>query len=179
MKKLAAFLIVAVCSLWATSAFAQYSALGEDGESYGPTVGVTALGLFGDDAAGDSTSEFLVGIDLGGINDFIAWNVFWATGEEANAFGGSANYIVANNFEDCGGCGGNGAWWFGPGLSLISVSDAFAGDGETATGADFDALGLNLGVGYVMDDWSLDLRTHYFWDEEVFGVQASVNYNIQ
>ena len=59
------------------------------------------------------------------------------------------------------------------------MSDAFAGDGEGAAGTDFDSFGLNLGLGYVMDDWSLDLRTHYFFDEEVLGIQGSVNYNIQ
>jgi hypothetical protein len=175
MKKLTAVLLVVVGMLWATSAFAgSYASLGEDGDMV--YIGVGGIMLSGDDATGASQDEFLPTVNISGVCDTWAWQAFYAFGDDASAFGGNVDYILASNFDECATCPAEeGMWWFGIGPSVVSYSDLFQ-DAAGANGVDETEIGANLGLGWVWEDWSLQLYAHYLATNGTLGLQASINY---
>ena len=175
MKKLMAVLLAAVTLLWCTAAFAgSYASLGED-ESL-VFAGVGGIFLSGSDATGADQDEFLPTVNISGVCDTWAWQAFYAFGDDASAFGGNVNYILASNFDECATCPAEeGIWWFGAGPSIIVYEDLFQ-DAAGANGVDDTEFGANLGLGWLKDNWSFQLYGHYFWDSETFGIQGSLNY---
>lgn len=174
MRKAIALLLVAVGVLWAGSAFAGYSALGEDQSNV--YVGVGGIYLRGDNAAGDADSDFLPTVNVSGLADTWAWQAFYAFGDPASAFGGSIDYIVATNFDECAECPEDeGTWWFGVGPTFISYQSMFE-NGAGANGVDCNCLGANIGFGYMWDNWNLQLYAHYLLEEEIIALQGSLNY---
>lgn len=175
MKKAIAALLLAVGVFSATSAWAGYSALGEDQSNV--FVGAGGIYLRGDNAAGAESSEFLPTVNVSGLADTWAWQAFYAFGDPATAFGGSVDYILASNFDECAECPDDsaGAWWFGVGPTVISYQDLFT-DAQGANGMDCTCYGANLGFGWIWDSWNFQLYAHYLVSEEVLGLQASVNY---
>lgn len=173
MKKAMALLLAAVCMLWASSAFAGYSALGDDQKNV--FVGVGGLYLSGDDAAGDGQTEFIPTVNISGLADSWAWQAFYAFGDPATAFGGTLDYILASNFDECAECPEDGVWWFGVGPTFISYKNLFE-DAAGANGIDCNCLGVNLGFGWLWDSWNFQLYAHYLFSEEVIALQANLNY---
>jgi hypothetical protein len=115
MKRLTAVLVVGVALLWSTAAFAQYAAL-EEAPYMGPYAGVGGLVVSGDDGSGGNGSSFLATVNLAGLTDYLAWQAFYGMdNEEATAWGGSLDYILASNFDECFACPAPGMWWFGAG----------------------------------------------------------------
>lgn len=172
-KVCVALLLAAATTLWAGSAFAAYSALGEDQSSV--FVGLGGIYLSGDDAAGNGQSEFIPTVNVSGIADSWAWQAFYAFGDPATAFGGSVDYILASNFDECAECPEDGVWWFGVGPTFISYDSLFE-DAAGANGVNGDAFGANLGFGWIWDSWNFQLYAHYLLSEEIWALQASLNY---
>jgi hypothetical protein len=160
---------------WATSAFAgSYASLGEEGSDV--FVGVGGLYLSGDDATGASQTEFLPTVNISGVCDTWAWQAFYAFGDTASAFGGSVDYILASNFDECATCPAEeGVWWFGIGPTVINYDTLFE-DAAGANSVSDTEFGGNLGLGWVWDQWALQLYGHYLVDSGTFGLQASINY---
>jgi hypothetical protein len=173
MRKLTMVLILAVSVFWGTAAFAQYSAL-EDFPGTGPSVGLGGIALSG---GGDTVdgSEFIPTISLTGMTEYVVWQAFYGLGSDASVFGGSVDYIFADNFDECASCPVDSVWWFGGGASLISYSDLFV-EGTTA-GIDDTEVGVNLGGGVRWDEWGFDLYVHYFPSNEIVGVQGQLLYS--
>jgi hypothetical protein len=175
MRKLTMVLVLAVAVFWANAAFAQsYSALDDSGYA-GPYIGVGGIAITGDDSAGGSASEFLPTVSISGMSDYVVWQAFYGFGDTASAFGGSVDYVLASNFDECATCPDDSLYWFGAGASLISYTDLFA-DG-TVAGLDDTELGANLGGGLRWDQWGLDVYLHYFPSSASFGVQGALLYN--
>lgn len=176
MHRLIAFVLVAVMVAWGTAAFAaEYSAL--DGTSWqGPNVGVGGLFLSGDSASGDSDSEFIPTVNVSGLTDYIAWQAFYGFGD-ATIFGGSVDYVFANNWDECATCPTTSTWWFGAGATLVNYTDLFAGTGTAAAGLDDTEIGGNIGGGWRSGEWGVDLYLHYLPSNSIFGVQGAVTYS--
>jgi hypothetical protein len=178
MKKLAIVMLVGMMALWATMAFAQdYAALGGD-DSYGPYLGLGGLYIMGDDNANpaNSTSEFLPTVNLTGLNDMLAWQVFYGFGAESTVWGGNVDYILANNFDKCFTCPDMGKWWFGIGPTFMDVSDLYYDSGNTSAALSDTMIGANLGFGYLYGNWHLNLYAHYMDGQMAF--QGMVMYNL-
>ncbi len=175
MHRLIAFVLVAVMVAWGTGAFAaEYSAL--DGSAWdGPNVGVGGLYLSGDGPSGDSDSEFLPTINVSGLSDYIAWQAFYGFGSDASVFGGSVDYIFADNRDECATCPTDGMWWLGAGATLVSYSDLFVAG--TTAGLDETEIGANLGGGWRSGDWGVDLYVHYLPSNSILGFQGAVTYS--
>jgi hypothetical protein len=174
MKKAFAALLLVAGILCTNSAWADYSALGDGSDI---AIGAGGIYLRGDDATGASQSEFLPTVNISGLADSWAWQAFYAFGDPATAFGGTVDYIVATNWGECAECPDDcGTWWFGVGPTVISYTDLFS-DAAGANGMDCTCYGANLGFGWMCDSWNFQLYAHYLVNEEVMGVQASVNYN--
>jgi hypothetical protein len=173
MRKLTMLAVLLGALLWCQAAFAQYSAL-EDHPGSDVSVGLGGIALSG---GGDTVdgSEFVPTISLTGITDMVVWQAFYGFGD-ASVFGGSLDYILASNFDECAECPEDNLWWFGGGLSLISYTDLFA-DGTAVAGIDDTEVGVNLGGGTRWDDWGLDVYLHYFPSNEILGVQGQLLYN--
>jgi hypothetical protein len=157
---------------WSSAAFAQsYSAL--DGSAWeGPNVGVGGIYLSGDD------TEFLPTVSVSGVTDYLAWQAFYGFGSDSSIFGGSLDYIFANNWDDCESCPETSVWWVGAGATIVSYSDLFlTGTGEAATGLDDTEIGANLGLGWTSGEWGLNLYLHYLPSNEIVGVQGGLTYN--
>jgi len=179
MKRLMAVLVVGVALLWTSAAFAQYSAL-EDAPTYGPWIGAGGLLISGNNAAGDGDSEFIPTVNIGGMTDYLAWQGFYGFGADSTVIGGSVDYIVANNFDECFSCvdGMPGMWWFGVGGTLMDVSDLYYDDGDSTAAMDDTLYGPNLGFGYTWDAWMFNLYAHYLMgDEDQMAFQATIMYN--
>jgi hypothetical protein len=175
MKGFVGALAVVLALCWSTAAMASgYAALGDNNDL---AVGFGGLYLSGDNATGDNSSEFLPTVNISGIADTWAWQAFYAFGDPATAFGGSVDYILASNFDECAECpdDNNGTWWFGIGPSAIHYESLFE-DAAGAGGVGCSCFGGNLGFGWIMDNWNLQLYAHYLIEEEVLGFQASANY---
>jgi hypothetical protein len=170
MRKLTMLAVLLGALLWCQAAFAQYSAL-EDRPGSDVSVGVGAIAL-----SGDGGSDFVPTISLTGITDMVVWQAFYGLGSDASVFGGSVDYIFADNFDECTTCGeSNNTWWFGGGLSLVSYSDLFAD--AAGVGIDGTDVGVNLGGGARWDDWGLDLYVHYLPSNQITGIQGQLLYN--
>jgi hypothetical protein len=172
MRKLTMLTVILGALLWSQAAFA-YSAL-EDHPGAGVSVGLGGIALSG---GGDTVdgSEFVPTISLTGIAEEVVWQVFYGLGSDSSVFGGSLDWILADNFDECAMCPEDQMWWFGAGLSLISYSDLFV-EGTTAGISDTEA-GVNLGGGFRWDEnWGLDLYLHYFPSNEILGVQGALVY---
>ncbi len=179
MKKLMAVLLLVVVTLWGAAAFAEeYSAL-EDQPLFGPYAGIGGLVIAGDNNATspDGDSEFMGTLVVSGLTEYVAWQGFYAMGQDASAFGASADYIFANNFDECYTCPDQSLWWFGVGPTIIDVTDLYVD--EQVTGAEWDDtwFGGNLGFGYIMGPWQLQLWAHYLQEEQMM-VQGQILYNI-
>jgi hypothetical protein len=175
MKKLMAVVVVAVCAMWSTAAFADYASLGEDGQ-LGPYIGIGGIMLSGDDATGASGSEFLPTVNISGVNDMWWWQAFYGFDSDTSVFGGTLDYIVADNFDECDTCEGEeGLWWFGVGATFASYSDLFE-DATGAVGVTDTDFGPNLGLGWAWDEWSFQVMGHYLMANQVLGGQVSINY---
>jgi hypothetical protein len=168
-------MLVMVSVIWASSAFAQYSVL-EDEVSYGPWVGAGGILVFGEDGVGDDQSEFIPAISISGLNKYVAWQAFYGMGEDSTAFGGTLDYVLWSNMEDCIDCDGKGIWWFGAGVTLMDVDDLYVDDTNAGTAVNDTLWGGNLGFGYMWGDWMLSLYGHYLTEDQL-AVQAQVNYN--
>ena len=178
MKRLIAVLVMGAILLWATTALAQYSAL-EDDPVYGPYVGIGGLVIFGDNGSAESDSEFLATLNLGGLTDYLAYQIFYGMGEESTAWGGSIDYILASNFDECFTCPEEGKWWFGVGGTFVDIDDLYYDENDASAALADTFYGPNLGFGYMWGDWTLNLFGHYMInDEDQFGLQGSVMYNI-
>jgi hypothetical protein len=177
MKKLMAVLLLGAVMLWGTAAFAQYSAL-EDQPLAGPYIGLGGVVIAGDNnaASPDSDSEFMGSVVISGLTEYLAWQAFYAMGQDATAIGASADYILFSNFDQCYTCPNQGLWWFGVGATVVDVSDLYVD--ETVTGSEWDEtwFGGNVGFGYIMGPWQLQLWAHYLQEEQMM-FQGQVLYN--
>lgn len=153
------FLLHVVLAQYAAAA--EYAALkGKD--SY---VGGVLLFLNGDDAGGACAREFLPGICVSGLQDRWSWQAFLTTdlGADAMLLGGSADLILAHNFDDYDSENCEFAvWWLGAGASLLAYDDMYS-DGQ-GVAVDGEELGLNVGMGYHWDELAFDMYVHYFPD---------------
>ena len=175
MKKLTAILFFTVTVLWASSAFAQYSAL-DDQNEFGPAVGLGGLILSGDDTAGGNQSDFVPTLNISGLSDWLAYQVYFGLDSDVDVWGFDLDYILADNFDECAPCAGaGGSWWFGAGPSYIDYSNLFNDSGSGISGS---GIGANLGFGYIWDQWSFNIYADYFFDESAFGLMGSINYAI-
>jgi len=173
MRKLTMLAVVLGALLWCQAAFAQYSAL-EDTPGDGVSVGIGGIALSGGGGTTDG-SEFVPTISLTGISDMVVWQAFYGMGSDASVFGGSVDYILADNFDECATCPQDSIWWFGGGLSLVSYSSLFAD--ANGAGLDDTEVGVNLGGGARWDDWGLDLYVHYLPSNQITGIQGQLLYN--
>ncbi len=174
MKKLTAILFFVVTVMWASSAFAQYSAL-DDQNEYGPAVGFGGLILSGNDSAGNSQNDFVPTINLSGLSDWLAYQLYFGLDSDVDVWGIDMDYILADNFDECAPCAGEGgSWWFGAGLSYMDYGDIFNDNGAGISG---DGFGPNLAFGYIWDEWSFNLYARYFMDEEALGLMGTINYS--
>lgn len=180
MKRLMAVMVLGVALLWASAAFAQYSAL-EDAPNYGPWIGAGGMLISGNNGSGDSDSEFVPTVNIGGMTDYLAWQGFYGFGEESTVWGGSVDYIVASNFDECYTCPTDmlGTWWFGVGGTFMDVQDLYFDDADSTAAFDDTYFGPNLGFGYSWDAWMFNLYAHYLLgdDEDQLAFQAAIMYN--
>jgi len=178
MKRLTAVLVIGVVLLWSTGAFAQYAAL-EDSPWAGPWVGVGGLVISGDDGSGNSNDAFVGTVNIAGLTDYLAWQAFYGMdGEEATVWGGSVDYIVASNFDECFTCPDMGVWWFGVGGTLMDATDLYYDENDANAALSETYYGPNLGFGYAWGDWMLNLYGHYLMaDEDSIAFQGMVMYN--
>lgn len=180
MKRLTAVLVVGVALFWSTAAFAQYAAL-EDSPFMGPYAGVGGLVVSGDDGSGGNGSAFLATVNLAGLTDYLAWQAFYGMdNEEATAWGGSLDYIVASNFDECFSCPAPGMWWFGVGGTLLDATDLYFDNNDANAAISDTFFGPNLGFGYIWGDWMLNIYGHYLLggDEDQLAFQGDILYNI-
>ena len=185
MKKLTAILMLVIALLWAGAAFAQeYSALGDTTDSVlgGPAeigfwAGGGGLYLSGDNGAGNGDSAFIPTVNIGGLTDFVAWQAFYGLGSDTTIWGGTLDYIVADNKKDCIISPTLGKWWFGVGATYMDASDLYF-DSNDATAALSDSFfGGNLGFGYLWDKWSLNVYAHYLNDNQL-AFQGALMYDV-
>ena len=176
MKKLVIAMMAGVVLLWATMAFAQDYAALDDSQTYGPYLGLGGLLIIGDDNAGNSSSEFLPTVNLAGLTDSLAYQVFYGFGQDATVWGGNLDYILADNFDKCFTCPDMGKWWFGIGPTYMDVSDLFTDAADTTAALSDTFFGGNLGFGYIYDKWHLSLYAHYL-DGEI-ALQGMVMYDL-
>lgn len=180
MKRLMAVLVVGVALLWVNTAFAQYSAL-EDAPAYGPYIGAGGLLISGNSGTGDSDSEFIPTVNIAGVTDYLAWQAFYGFGADSTVWGGSVDYIVANNFDECFSCTDEmlGTWWFGVGGTFMDAQDLYSDSADSAAAISDTFFGPNIGFGYAWDAWALDLYAHYLLggDEDQIALQAMIMYN--
>jgi hypothetical protein len=178
MKKLAALMVCALVLAWASMASAQtYGAL-DDSTTMGPYLGVGGLMMTGTNGSGDNDSEFLPTVNLSGITDYVAWQAFYGMGSNSHVIGGSADYILASNFDECFTCPALGKWWFGVGGTVMSTSKLFFSDTDASAALDETLFGGNLGFGYIWDRWSLNLYGHVMTDSQL-AIQGSVLYDLK
>jgi hypothetical protein len=170
-------LVVLFSMLGGQSALAAgYAALGPDsGGSW--SAGVGGLFLSGSGPGGGHQTDVIPTVNISGLCEAWAWQVFYAFGSGANCIGGNADYILADNFDACATCPqGDGTWWFGAGATVMQLQDVF----ESAAGKiDNVDYGPNLGFGYAWNRWSLQLYAHYMVNDQVLAAQANVNYNFK
>lgn len=177
MKNLAAVILGVMVLAWASMASAQaYSAL-EDSPYAGPYVGVGGLLMSGDNAAGDNDSEFIPTINISGLTDFLAWQAFYGMGQDSTVMGGSLDYIVANNFDQCFTCPDMGAWWFGVGGTIMDTNDLYFSENDSTAAFGDTLFGANLGFGYIWDRWAFNLYAHYMTESQL-GIQGSIMYDV-
>ena len=142
-------------------AAAEYAALkGKD--SY---LGGVLLFLNGENADGACAREFLPGICVTGLKDRFSWQAFWVTdlGADSMLVGGSADLILAHNFDDYDNKSCEfAAWWLGAGASVVAY-DGMYSDGDGAA-VDGEEIGLNVGMGYHWDELAFSMYAHYFPD---------------
>ncbi len=174
MRKLTMLAVVLGALLWCQTAFAQYSAL-EDHPGSGVSVTLGGIALSGGGGTTDG-SEFVPTIGLSGLAEDIVWQIFYGMGSDSSLFGGSVDWILADNFDECASCPEDSLWWFGAGLSLISYTDLFV-DG-TIAGIDDTEAGVNMGGGFRWsENWGVDLYVHYFPSNEILGFQGQLLYS--
>ena len=143
---------------------ATYAALEGRDVYLGPVV----LVFTGDDAAGDSESEFLPGLTVGGWAESCAWQVLCAggVGEDALMLGGALDFYLVDNFDELACEPGQVCtsteqpWWIGAGPTLVIYRDMFEGDGDP--GVDGEELGLNAGAGLHWKQGVGTILIHYF-----------------
>lgn len=178
MKRLAIAMMAGVVMLWATMAFAQDYAALDDSQTFGPYVGVGGLFIIGDDAANppNSTTEFLPTVNLTGLTDSLAYQVFYGFGQDSTVWGGNLDYIFADNFDKCFTCPDQGVWWFGVGPTYMSFSDVFTDEADTTAALSDNFLGANVGFGYIWDKWHLNLYAH--WMDSEIALQGMVMYDV-
>jgi hypothetical protein len=176
MRKLMAVIVLGVAVLWASSAWAQYSALG-DMPDYGPWLGVGGIIISGDNGAGDSDDTILPTVNLTGITEYLAWQVFYGFNSDTSVIGGNVDYIVANNFDECFTCPGQGMWWFGIGPSFIDATDLYFDENDPSAAIDDSYFGGNLGFGYMWEDWAINLYAHIFEDQYAFQGMILYSFN--
>jgi hypothetical protein len=176
MKIVAAAVIGSVLMLWAGIASAQdYSAL-DEGAYYGPYIGVGGLMMTGDNGLGDNDSEFIPTVNLSGVTDYLAYQLFYGFGSDSSVLGGSLDYVIANNFDECSTCPDMGMWWFGAGVTAMDVTDLYAGT-DTNAGIDDTLFGGNLGFGYMWDRWAFNIYAHLMTESQI-GLQAAILYDV-
>jgi hypothetical protein len=177
MKKLAAVMVCVLVLAWASLASAQtYSAL-DDMTSMGPYIGIGGLMMTGNNGAGDNDSAFLPTVNISGITDYVAWQAFYGMSADSHVFGGSVDYILASNFDDCFTCPELGKWWFGVGGTAMSTSALYFDDTDASAAIDKTLFGGNLGFGYIWDRWMLNLYGHVLTDSQ-YGIQAAIMYDV-
>jgi len=164
-----------VLTLWSSAAFAQYAAL-EGDSRVGPWLGLGGIYFNGDDTAGNSDSDVLPTINFAGVTEYLAWQLFYGMNDDSSALGGSLDYILADNFEDCM-YPDDGIWWFGAGVSVASVSDLYFDNANPGNAVDEVLFGGNLGLGYAWDQWALQFYGHLFTDSH-FAFQGMVLYSL-
>lgn len=174
MRTLAAIFICGAIVLWSGMAWAQYSALGNDKNEFGPWIGAGGMYITGDNGNGESDSEFVPTVNISGVCDYIAWQAFYGFGTDSTIWGGNVDYVLANNFDKCFTCPDIGTWWFGAGASLIDVNDLYTSDTDATAALSDTLFGGNVGFGYIWNDWSVNVYAHVF--DSQFAVQGSVNY---
>jgi len=178
MKKLAAVMVCVLVLAWASLASAQtYGAL-DDTTTMGPYLGIGGLMMSGDNGAGDTDSAFLPTVNIAGITDYVAWQAFYGMGSDTTVFGGSADYILASNFDECFTCPELGKWWFGAGVTAMNVDQLYFDDNNATAAISETLFGGNLGFGYIWDRWAFNLYGHVLTDSQ-FGVQASLMYDLK
>lgn len=175
MRKLSVLMVLAVSLFWANTAFAQYSAL-EDFAGTGPSIGLGGILITGSDSTDASTSEFLPTVSLTGMTEYIVWQAFYGFGSDSSLFGGSVDWILASNFDECMVCPEDQLWWVGVGPTLVSYSDLFTVGTESLSETE---VGLNVGGGIRWDQWGLDAYLHYFPSNELFAIQGALLYNFK
>ena len=177
MRKLMGAIVLVAVGLWATAALASdsdYASLGNDASNV--AIGAGGIFLSGDDALGAKQTEFLPTVNVSGLAKDWSWQVFYAFGDPQTVFGGSADYILASNFDDCATCGSSsGQWWFGIGPSLIRSENVFE-DATGANGMSCTCYGGNVGFGWASDHWNFQLYGHYLANSGDLAAQASINY---
>lgn len=178
MKKLLTAVVIATLVLWANLAWAEdYAGLG-DNPWEGLQVGAGGIYFSGDDNAtpSNSGSEFVPTVNLAGLTDMLAWQVFYGFGSDSTVMGGNVDYIIANNFDECFTCPTMGTWWFGAGPSIVDVKDLYFDAADANAALDDTLIGGNLGFGYNYNEWSFNMYAHYL--DGQFALQGMVLYNI-
>jgi hypothetical protein len=178
MYKLLVAVLVCTVTLWANLGWA-YDLTGKTGSKSSDemTIGAGGLYISGDDngTPSENASEFIPTVNLAGLTDMLAWQVFYGFGSDSTVWGGNVDYIVASNFKKCFACPTLGKWWFGVGPTLLDASDLYT-DAARPTAALSDTLfGGNLGFGYKMDEWSFNVFAHYL--DGQMALQGAVLYN--
>ena len=177
MHKLCMAVVIGVIALWASAAWADdYSGI-PDNLGQGMTVGAGGIFFSGDDNATPSSSqtEFVPTVNLAGLTDMLAWQVFYGFGTDTTVWGGNVDYIVASNFKKCFTCPGTGTWWFGVGPSLIDVNDLYTDNAVPAAAVSDTLFGGNLGFGYNMGKWGFNMFAHLL--DGQMAVQGAIVYN--
>jgi hypothetical protein len=177
MQKLCLVVVIGVIALWASAAWADILTPVQNKTNQSATVGAGGIFFNGDDNATPSSSqtEFVPTVNLAGLTDMLAWQVFYGFGSDATVWGGSADYIVASNFKKCFALPNTGTWWFGIGPSLIDVNGLYTDDAVPAAALDDTLFGGNLGFGYKMNEWGFNLYAHIL--DGQMAVQGAVMYN--
>lgn len=177
MHKLLMAVLIGTVALWANLAWAEdYTGMG-DKPFEGPMVGAGGIYIAGDDNGNpaESSSEFVPTVNLAGLTDMLAWQVFYGFGSDSTVWGGNVDYIVASNFDECFTCPDMGTWWFGVGPSLVDVSDLYFDDARPGAALDDTLFGGNVGFGYNWGEWSFNMFAHYL--DGQFALQGAAMYN--
>jgi len=177
MHKLCMAVVIGVIALWANAAWADDNSVLPDSLGRGVTAGAGGIYFSGDNGAtpSESSTEFVPTVNLAGLTDMLAWQVFYGFGTDTTVWGGNVDYIVASNFKKCFTCPGTGTWWFGVGPSLIDVNDLYADDAVPAAAVSDTLFGGNLGFGYNMGQWGFNMFAHLL--DGQMALQGSIVYN--
>jgi hypothetical protein len=176
MKKLAVIIVWAAITLWAGLAWAQEYSVLDKAPVDSPNFGIGGLMMSGDNALGAGDSEFIPTVNLSGVTDFVAYQVFYGMGSDSTVLGGSLDYILASNSKKLLACPTLGKWWFGAGVSAMDVNDLYAVTDGSA-GVDETLLGGNLGFGYTWDRWAFNIYAHMLTESQI-GIQAALLYDV-